>query len=130
MAKKSHAQHDYFMNQDMLISIRFSKNESWKGVRKRFNQGFAPAHLMTLLPGILEKTVPFLNHLDEHARIGEPFRLSDLTTNLTFDIIGTVAMDVDMEAQKDDASQQGEFVRQFKKLIRSTCVVNLLLITH
>ncbi|CAH0026353.1 unnamed protein product [Clonostachys rhizophaga] len=100
-------------------AIFFHQNESWKGVRKRFNQGFAPAHLMTLLPGILEKTVPFLNHLDERARIGQPFRLSDLTTNLTFDIIGTVAMDVDMEAQKGDASQQGEFVRRFKELIKT-----------
>lgn len=114
----------------MLMSVILCKNESWKGVRKRFNQGFAPAHLMTLLPGILEKTVPFLNHLDERARVGQPFRLSDLTTNLTFDIIGTVAMDVDMEAQKGDASQQGEFVRRFKELIKSTYMINLSHIIH
>ncbi|VUC24471.1 unnamed protein product [Clonostachys rosea] len=100
-------------------AIFFHQNESWKRIRRRFNQGFAPTHLMTLLPGILEKTVPFLDHLDEYARTGQSFRLSELTTNLTFDIIGTVAMDVDMEAQKGDASDQGEFVRYFKELIKT-----------
>jgi cytochrome P450 len=62
--------------------------EEWKALRRRFNPGFAPQHLMTLLPCILDKTWYFLEHLDGYARTGEAFCLDEFCTNLTFDIIG------------------------------------------
>lgn len=57
-------------------------------MRKKFNPGFAPAHLMTLLPKIVQETVIFLGHLDKLAKSGEEFEFNDIVTKLTFDIIG------------------------------------------
>ncbi|KAI1447778.1 cytochrome P450 [Annulohypoxylon stygium] len=94
-------------------------NEKWKSVRKRFNPGFAPQHLMTLLPVIIEKAMPYLQILDEFARVGNVFQFDQPTTNLTFDIIGAVAMDEDMDAQYLDPAHQGELIRIFKELIQT-----------
>ena len=69
-------------------SILTRANEDWKTMRKRFNPGFAPTHLMSFLPTILDKTWIFLDHLDSYVRTGEVFALEKLTVNLTFDIIG------------------------------------------
>lgn len=51
---------------------------------------------MTLLPSIVKKTSIFLNHLDSFARTGEEFSLQSLATNLTFDVIGSLVLDIDM----------------------------------
>lgn len=51
---------------------------------------------MTLLPSIVEKTSIFLNNLDSFARTGEQFSLQSLATNLTFDVIGSLVLDIDM----------------------------------
>jgi hypothetical protein len=66
----------------------------------------------------------FLNRLDQHAEADDVFRLTDLTTGLTFDIIGAVAMDVDLEAQEPDASRLGDFIRIFNELIQSKYLAN------
>ncbi|KAI9897401.1 hypothetical protein N3K66_007257 [Trichothecium roseum] len=89
-----------------------------KQVRKRFNPGFAPQHLMTLLPVILEKVGKYLEILDQLARSGEEFSLDDYTTNLTFDIIGAVTMDEDMDAQQIDPGMRGELIQKYKELIK------------
>lgn len=69
-------------------SILTAQDEEWRGLRKRFNPGFAPQHLMTLLPCILDKAWRFLENVDRYARSGEEFALDELCVNLTFDIIG------------------------------------------
>lgn len=91
------------------------KNEEWKAIRRKFNPGFAPQHLMTLLPVIVEKMTAYLENLDEFAGNGRVFSLDEVTTNLTFDIIGAVSINEDMHAQQ--AHRQGELVRMFKQLI-------------
>ncbi|KAL1839021.1 hypothetical protein VTK73DRAFT_4145 [Phialemonium thermophilum] len=70
-------------------SLLNKEAEEWKALRRRFNPGFAPQHLITLLPCILDKTDLFLRRLDSFAKTGESFRLDELLINLTFDIIGT-----------------------------------------
>lgn len=65
-----------------------AEDEEWKSLRKRFNPGFAPKHLVTLLPAIMDKAGQFLRNLDRYASSGEVFRLDELCSNLTFDIIG------------------------------------------
>ncbi|KUI59725.1 hypothetical protein VP1G_06949 [Cytospora mali] len=72
------------------------QGEEWKALRRRFNPGFAPQHLMTLLPSIMDKASIFLNRLDDLARTGETFSLQGLATNLTFDVIGSLVLDIDM----------------------------------
>ncbi|KAI0971270.1 cytochrome P450 [Xylaria arbuscula] len=91
--------------------------DDWKMLRKRFSPGFAPQHLNTLLPYILAKTLPFISHLDRFARTQEEFPLVPFIVNLTVDIIGSVAMDVDLEAQHLDSSKQGELVRVYSELL-------------
>ncbi|KAK6214427.1 hypothetical protein LQW54_004334 [Pestalotiopsis sp. IQ-011] len=100
-------------------SILFKQNERWKAVRKRFNPGFAPQHLMTLLPVIVEKATQYLEIIDLFARTGKAFSLDQVTTNVTFDIIGAVTMDEDMRAQSLDPAHQGELICMFKELIKT-----------
>ncbi|KAI1312023.1 cytochrome P450 [Xylaria venustula] len=98
-------------------SILSWEGDDWKKLRKRFNPGFAPQHLNTLLPCILDKTLPFISHLDRFAHTQEEFPLVPFIVNLTVDIIGSVAMDVDLEAQQLDSSNQGELVRVYSELL-------------
>ncbi|KUI67583.1 hypothetical protein VM1G_02817 [Cytospora mali] len=98
-------------------SILPAHGEEWKVLRKRFNAGFAPQHLMTMLPVILEKSFAFLEHLDRFASSGQTFSLVKLTGNLTFDIISSVAMDCDFGAQKTD--QLSKFMLAYQELFRT-----------
>lgn len=101
-------------------SILLKQNEEWKAIRTRFNPGFAAQHLTThLLPTIIETTRPYLNILDTLARTKEAFSLDLHTTNLTFDVIGAVAMEEDLKSQHINESCQGDMIRTFKELISS-----------
>ncbi|CRJ80702.1 hypothetical protein BN1723_006532 [Verticillium longisporum] len=88
----------------------------WKDLRRRFNPGFAPQHLMSLLPLITEKTEPLLASLDRLVASGESFTLEPLLTGLTFDIIGAVTMGIDFNAQLPD-DKQSEFIRMYRELL-------------
>ncbi|CAI7627544.1 unnamed protein product [Penicillium palitans] len=113
-APKSHTSRSY---SDMMgpLSIVLAENEEWKSLRKQFNPGFAHQHLINLLPCILEKTQLFLMKLDHYASTNEEFPLDELCTNLTFDIIGAVTMDIDLHAQLREENQSA-IVRLFRKL--------------
>ncbi|KAK2602743.1 hypothetical protein N8I77_009251 [Diaporthe amygdali] len=73
--------------------------DEWKDLRKRIIPGFAPHHLLTLLPAMVEKTQFFLDYLEGYAKSGEEFSLGDHCTNLAFDVIGIVTFDQDLNAQ-------------------------------
>ncbi|OOG01126.1 hypothetical protein ASPCADRAFT_38480 [Aspergillus carbonarius ITEM 5010] len=96
-------------------SIITSEGEQWKALRKRFNPGFAPQHLLTLLPCILDKTMRFIETLGGYAHSGEEFSLNDRCVSLVFDIIGAVIMDKDFHAQRD-VRKQDELVRLYREL--------------
>ncbi|KAJ8112514.1 hypothetical protein ONZ43_g5377 [Nemania bipapillata] len=99
-------------------SILLKQNEEWKAVRTRFNPGFAPHHLMTsLLPMIIAATKPYLDILDTFSRTGEAFSFDLHTTNLTFDVIGAVAMGEDLRSQHIDQALEGDMIRMFKEMI-------------
>lgn len=97
-------------------SILTEQGETWSELRKKFNPGFAPAHLMTLLPRIVEKIPKFLGHLDDFAKSGDDFSLAYHISNLMFDIIGNVVMDVNLEAQ-NESSRQSELIRLYRELL-------------
>ncbi|KAI1777002.1 cytochrome P450 [Hypoxylon cercidicola] len=90
--------------------------DNWKALRKRFNPGFAPEHLMTLIPRLLDKIMIFTKHLDTFAKTKSKFSLMSLIGNLTFDVIGVVVMDVDLKAQHLDSSQQGQLFQLYTRL--------------
>ncbi|CAG7943452.1 unnamed protein product [Penicillium nalgiovense] len=97
------------------LSIVLAEREEWKGIRKQLNPGFAHKHLISLMPCILDKTQLFLTKLDHYASTGEEFPLDELCTNLTFDIIGAVTMDIDLDAQLGE-EKQSAIVGLFRKL--------------
>ncbi|KAG8406025.1 hypothetical protein J3458_021368 [Metarhizium acridum] len=97
-------------------SIISAKGDEWRAIRKRFNPGFATPNLMNLLPSILDKVSLFVERLDSLASAGVEFPLQSYATDLTFDIIGRVALDLDMDAQKKEPT---EFMRVFRDLIET-----------
>ncbi|KAL3461935.1 cytochrome P450 [Aspergillus heterothallicus] len=97
-------------------SIISAQGSDWKALRKRFNPGFAPQHLVSLLPGIMDRVQLFVDILDGHAASERVVKLDELCINLTFDIIGTVTMDEDLRAQCGPGSQS-EIVTVFRQLV-------------
>ncbi|KAF2710389.1 cytochrome P450 [Pleomassaria siparia CBS 279.74] len=95
-------------------SILSADGAIWKGLRKRYNPGFSPQHLISLLPQILEKTSTFIDKLDALAEARVDFDMDPLCTSLTFDIIGTVVTNLDFKAQ--DSSGGQDIVRHFREL--------------
>lgn len=64
----------------------------WKKWRRIFNPGFAVAHLMELVPAIVEDTEAFMQAIGRFADSGAVFRLEDAATRFTVDVIGRVTM--------------------------------------
>lgn len=79
---------------------------------------------MTLLPVILEKMDLYIENIDAFVRSGETFSLDEITTNLTFDVIGAVSVNESMDAQYMD--RQGDLVCTFKQLMKSELTVPIL----
>lgn len=66
--------------------------EFWKKWRRIFNPGFAAGHLMEMVPEIVEDTEEFVKALGRFADSGAVFRLEDIATRFTVDVIGRVTM--------------------------------------
>ena len=79
-----------------------SNGAQWKKWRVLMNPGFAASHLMTLALGIVDNSVVFTEKLAEHAEKGEVFRLEEDATRLTVDIIGKVALDLQLGTQRGE----------------------------
>ena len=94
-----------------MVSIN---GHEWKSLRRRFNPGFSSQNLMEMLPLILDKVDLFVRRLDRIADTKEEFSLQEYSTDLTFDIIGRVAVDMDMDAQTPNPT---EFMQLFHSLI-------------
>ncbi|KAI1741307.1 cytochrome P450 [Xylaria scruposa] len=107
--------HDILAHVTGPTTIIGAEGDEWKQLRKRFNTGFAPQHLITYLPQILEKSFTFLDGLDHLATTGRCFSLVNMTGNLTFDIITSITMNVDFGAQSMD--QPNEFTSTYHELL-------------
>ncbi|KAI0540097.1 cytochrome P450 [Xylaria digitata] len=109
--------YDHMVHVTGPTSILGADGEEWKRLRKRFNAGFAPQHIITFLPRILEKSLTFLRNLDDFVATEKSSSLVELTGNLTFDIITSVTMDVDFGAQKMD--EPNEFTSAYHELFET-----------
>ncbi|KAJ4424043.1 hypothetical protein N0V82_001290 [Gnomoniopsis sp. IMI 355080] len=98
-------------------SIVTAEGEHWKSQRRRLNPGFAPQHLLTTLPIILDKTKLFLARLDRHAESNAEFSFDQLLTALTFDIIGAVTMGQNFNAQIP--GEESEILNAFMEILAS-----------
>jgi len=72
-----------------LFSMEGKEWKTWRGI---YNPGFSAAHLMTLVPGIVEDTQKFCEVLTQHAKAGGLFKLEEVLTRLAVDIIGRVIL--------------------------------------
>lgn len=75
------------LGRDDMVS---TNGELWKRWRTMFNPGFSTQHLMTLVPGIVDDVLVYVDKLNEHVDMGDVFRLEEETTRLTIDVIGKV----------------------------------------
>ena len=80
-------------------SLITSEREEWKNLRKRFNRGFAPAHLHNLSPLIISKTRVFIDRIRDAARTQAVVPLKQFAQDLTTDIITQLAIEKDFESQ-------------------------------
>ncbi|KAH0351541.1 cytochrome P450, partial [Aureobasidium melanogenum] len=80
---------------DMLSS----DGPQWKVWRSAFNPGFSVAHLMTMMPTIVDNVDTFAQILHKHAVNNELFRMEHHATRLTIDIIGKIVLDDDFNSQ-------------------------------
>ena len=90
-----------------------SNSKHWKRWRAIMNPGFAAGHLMTLVPSIVDHSIVFTEKLSEHADKGEAFRLEEDATRLTFDIIGNVALDIELGTQRGE----NEMITAFREQV-------------
>ncbi|KAK8168539.1 cytochrome P450 [Phyllosticta citrichinensis] len=74
----------------------------WKTWRTMLNPGFSLTNLMTLVPEIVDRSIDFCDVLQEHARAGDLFRMEEIATRLTIDIIGKIVLDVNLDSQHGD----------------------------
>ena len=89
------------------------EGHAWKSLRTIFNPGFSAAHLMTLVPYVVDSSVIFLDLLREKAQTGELVQLDPLSIGFAIDIIGKVVMDCDFDSQK----RQHPIVTTFRKQV-------------
>ena len=81
-------------------SLITAEGEEWRNLRRRFNRGFAPAHLHKLSPLIISKTRFFVNRIKDAAKMGVIVPLKEFAQDLTTDIITQLAIEKDFESQR------------------------------
>ncbi|TKA79488.1 hypothetical protein B0A49_03405 [Cryomyces minteri] len=74
-----------FGGHEDLVSSDGHTRKTWRSV---FNPGFPLAHLMTLVPHIVDNAPNFCDTLSRHVDEGHVFRLEEAAARLTVDIIG------------------------------------------
>jgi cytochrome P450 len=90
---------DEFLGPDNLVT---AEGAHWKSLRGIFNPGFSAAHLMTLVPYMVDSSMTFLDILGQKAQSNELFQLEEYATRLTIDIIGKVVLNADFDSQRHD----------------------------
>ncbi|KAJ4314247.1 hypothetical protein N0V94_006555 [Neodidymelliopsis sp. IMI 364377] len=95
-------------------SLVTTDGDEWNALYKRIRPGFQPNHLLGLVNVIVDKTMTFIQLMEEKANTGESFCLDSYTTNLVFDIIGIVTFDMDLNAQID--GKQSEVLLTYRAL--------------
>lgn len=97
-------------------SLVFTEGKLWKKTRSLFNPGFSLAHLITLVPTIVDDTAVYCQVLRDHADSGEVRPIEDALAHLTIDIMGHIVLDHDLNSQ----TEKNELVEAFRKQISWT----------
>lgn len=67
-------------------------DKEWKPWRALFSKGFSNSYMLELVPAMLNEIEVFKGLLDARARTGERFKMSELTSKLTVDVITSAAL--------------------------------------
>ena len=102
-----------------MVSLEGS---SWKSLRTIFNPGFAAAHLITLVPYVVDSSLVFLDLLREKAQTEELVQLDPLSIGFAIDIIGKVVMDSDFDSQKRPHPIVSTFRKQVTMMPSATSI--------
>ena len=65
------------------------EHKRWRAI---FNPGFSSAHLMTLVDGIVDDSMVFMDILGRHDEEQDIFSLEEAATRAALDIIGRVVL--------------------------------------
>lgn len=79
-----------------LVTLEGREWKMWRGI---FNPGFASGHLMSLVGDMVSDTLRFTQILSNYAAERDVFELEEAATRLTVDIIGSVVLDMSLQAQ-------------------------------
>ena len=104
-------------------SLITAEGEEWRNLRRRFNRGFAPAHLHDLSPLIISKTQIFVNRIKDAAKTGVVLPLKEFAQDLTTDIITQLAMEKDFESQ---SIPEGEGAKSTFGLLTASRIISTL----
>lgn len=80
-----------------FLTMEYARWKKWRAI---FNPGFSAAHLMTLVPSIVEAAETFTEILEEKAKHDEIFPLKRLTDYMTLDVIGQVVLGTQFDCQR------------------------------
>jgi len=89
---KFHAMRDYMRPMTGGNDLVTMEGNEWKTWRNILSPGFSSGHLMTLVPEIMKDVSTFCEILREVAVKSEVVSMDPLTTRLSLDIIGRVAL--------------------------------------
>lgn len=92
-------------------SMIHTEGTLWKSMRSMFNPAFTSGHLRSYVPSIVDECLTFCEVLTEHANKGDMFSLEEAATRLTIDVIGLVALGVELRSQ----TTENELVSAFRK---------------
>ena len=83
----------------------------WKRQRSWFSPAFSMAHLLTLIPGIVEDTLVFKEKLTKHAVSGEILNTNDAAMRLTIDVIARSVGDIRLKSQTEHSDVYYHFTK-------------------
>ena len=92
-------------NLDMVSA----EGQQWRIWRTRFSTGFSAKNVTALAPAIVDEVATFAENVKGKAgregKWGDVFPLEEMATNLTIDVIGRAALDMELRAQMDGPSE-------------------------
>ena len=72
-----------------IVTLEGQEHKRWRSI---FNPGFSTAHLISLVPGIVEDCELFASILAKNIETKDIFQLEEVATKVTIDVIGRVVL--------------------------------------
>ncbi|CAN8007478.1 unnamed protein product [Ixodes pacificus] len=80
-------------------NLIFAGASKWKSTRSCLTSAFSVAKMKTMMPAMHHAVDCFLNILDGYAERGQELDISEVSAQLTFDVIGKTAFGIDTKVQ-------------------------------